>query len=392
MKNYTSLKDRRLHVIFSITLIAVMGVASLTPAFPKIAQALHLNKTQVGMLISAFTLPGIFLSPLTGIMADRIGRKKVIIPSLLIFAFSGFAIFFTRDFYFILLLRIFQGIGASPLGSLNTSLIGDFFKGKQRPEAMGYNASVLSISTALYPLIGGFLAGIAWYYPFLLPLLAIPVALFVMYGIKEPEFEKPPKLNDYLKDVSKSILKKEVLGIFILSVLTFIILYGALLTYLPFLLNQKFDLSAPQIGIFLSLSSISTAIFASQIGKLTSKYGSLSLLKTAFFLYTIVMLILPNINSLTLFIFPIVFFGLAQALNIPSLQTVLANLAPNNQRGAFMSINGMVLRLGQTIGPLIIGFAYTIADLQGAYYMAALVGILGLLILFFMLEHKKVNI
>lgn len=49
------LKDKSLHVIFSVTFIAVMGVASLTPAFPKISQVLGLTKTEVGLLISVFT-------------------------------------------------------------------------------------------------------------------------------------------------------------------------------------------------------------------------------------------------------------------------------------------------------------------------------------------------
>ena len=58
------LKDQRLYVIFSITLIGVMGVASLTPALPKISQALDLDKSEIALLISAFTFPGIFLTPM----------------------------------------------------------------------------------------------------------------------------------------------------------------------------------------------------------------------------------------------------------------------------------------------------------------------------------------
>ena len=229
------LKDRRLYVIFSITLIAVMGVASITPALPKISETLNLSKTQIGLLISAFTFPGIFLTPVAGILADRIGRKTILIPSLFIFAMAGFAIFSFHNFYWMIVLRIIQGIGAASLGSLNTTLIGDIFKGKSLPEAMGYNSSVLSLSTATYPLIGGIMAGFAWYYPFILPLLAIPVGIFVIIGIKEPKIEKPSNFKQYLKDISTNILKKEVVAIFILGTLTFIILYGAFLTYLPFL-------------------------------------------------------------------------------------------------------------------------------------------------------------
>jgi predicted MFS family arabinose efflux permease len=257
---------------------------------------------------------------------------------------------------------------------------------------MGYNASVLSLSTASYPLIGGALAGIAWYYPFILPLLAIPVGLFVIFGIREPKFEKVSDFKQYIKAISISIRKKEVMGIFLLGILTFLILYGAYLTYIPFLVSQKFDLAAPQIGILLSISSLTTAILATQVGRLTNKFGSLFLLKTAFTFYFIVSLVIPHINNLYLFLLPIIIFGSAQALNMPSLQTSLANLSPDNQRGAFMSLNGMVLRIGQTLGPLIMGIGYSAGEMNGVYYLSALVALLGLVVLFTMIRSKKIEI
>ncbi len=383
------LKDKRLYVIFSITLIGVLGVASITPALPKISQLFDLNKTQIGLLISAFTFPGILLTPIAGMIADRWGRKTVLIPSLFLFAISGFAIFFVRNYHYVIMLRVIQGIGAAPLTSINTTLIGDYFKGKKRPEAMGYNASVLSLSTASYPLVGGVLAGIAWNNPFILPLLAIPVGLFVIWGIEEPEIQKPTNFKQYLIEISNSISRKEVIAIFILGTLTFIILYGAFLTYLPFLLDSKFGLTAPQIGMLLSFSSVTTAILASQVGKLTWKFGSVNLLKTAFVLYFLVCLIMPNLNTLYVFIIPVMIFGSAQALNIPSLHTSLANLAPDNQRGIFMSINGMVIRIGQTLGPLIIGVGYAINGLSGAYYLGAVMALIGVLVLFTMIRDKE---
>jgi len=376
------LKDKRLYIIFSITLIAVMGVASLTPAFPKISMALKISKTDVALLISAFTFPGIFLVPFTGVIADRWGRKRVMIPSLFLFAVAGSAGFFIHDFTSLIVLRVLQGAGAASLGSLNVTLIGDFFKGKERSRAMGYNASVLSIFTAIYPLIGGFMAAFAWYYPFLLPILAIPVGLVVIFSLDEPEFQKVSNFTVYLKAVYKSIFQQEVLSIFILSTLTFIILYGAILTYIPFLLSQNFNLTAPEIGIFLSLSSLTTAVVALLVGKLTVKFGSLNLIKVAFLMYLITAIIIPHISNIYMFIAPILLFGSAQALNIPSLQTVLADLSPDDQRGVFMSINGMVLRLGQTLGPVLIGLGYTFGDFKGAYYLSGFMALAGLVVLF----------
>jgi MFS transporter, ACDE family, multidrug resistance protein len=108
-------------------------------------------------------------------------------------------------------------------------------------------------------------------------------------------------------------------------------------------------------------------------------------------LYFIVSLIIPHVNHLYLFLLPILIFGSAQALNIPSLQTSLANLAPDNQRGVFMSLNGTVLRIGQTLGPLIIGIGYSIGEMDGVYYLSALVALLGLMVLFTMINAKKIE-
>jgi ACDE family multidrug resistance protein len=158
--------NKNLLIIFSITLLGVMGVASITPAFPEIATHFQIPYKKVGWLITVFTLPGIALTPVLGVLADRYGRKTILAPALFLFALAGFACSQVNDFETLIVLRFIQGIGAASLGSLNVTLIGDIFKNEQRPAAMGYNASVLSLGTAAYPAIGGALTMISWNFPF----------------------------------------------------------------------------------------------------------------------------------------------------------------------------------------------------------------------------------
>ena len=61
MDEKSLLRDKNLYVIFGVTLIAVMGVSSITPAFPKISKELGINQHQAGYLISVFTFPGVVL-------------------------------------------------------------------------------------------------------------------------------------------------------------------------------------------------------------------------------------------------------------------------------------------------------------------------------------------
>ena len=90
--------DINLQIIFIVTLTYIMGVSSITPAFPKIVKELNISAKDVGLLITAFSFPGILLVPFLGMIADRWGRKRIIIPFLMLFGVAGGLCFFVRDF------------------------------------------------------------------------------------------------------------------------------------------------------------------------------------------------------------------------------------------------------------------------------------------------------
>lgn len=363
-----------------------MGVASIAPALPKMARELDVSTEKIGLLITAFTLPGILLTPVLGIMADRIGRKSILVPSLFLFGIAGFACTFAADFIWLLILRFLQGIGGASLGALNVTLIGDLYQGNRRATAMGYNGSVLSIGTASYPAIGGGLAVLGWYFPFYLTLVAIPVGLFVIRTLDNPEPDNGTPLKVYLNQVWQSLQSKTVIGLFAANFLTFIILYGGYLTFLPVLLDEDFGRSSFIIGIMLSISSFITALTSSQLGRLAGRFGERKLIILAAFLYLGVFLSLPFIHNVWLLILPIMVFGFAQGINIPGIMNLLTNQTPSDYRAAFLSVNWMVLRSGQALGPFLLGLIYASFGLSGTFYFTAGVAALFVLIAWSMIE------
>ncbi|MEJ2170529.1 MAG: MFS transporter, partial [Desulfobacterales bacterium] len=156
-----------MQIIFGITIMAIVGVFTIAPALPRIVEDLQITQTQVGWLITIFSLPGIFLMPLMGICADLFGRQNVVGLALLLFGLAGGACFFVRDFHILVILRFLQGIGTAPLSSLNIAFIIDMYSGNRRITAMGYNQAVLSIGAAVFTALGGALATLGWFYPFL---------------------------------------------------------------------------------------------------------------------------------------------------------------------------------------------------------------------------------
>ncbi len=367
--------DHNLQVVFGVTLMAVLGVASIAPAFPRIMDGLGISSREVGLLIMVFTLPGIILTPLLGVIADRFGRKKILVPALFLFAFAGAACGLAKDFKLLLIFRFIQGIGASPLASLSVTIIGDLYSGQDRSTAMGYNASVLSIGTASYPAIGGAMALIGWNYPFFLTLLAIPVAIVSMLFLENPEPDIVHGFGQYISGAIKVLRNRHVAGLFFVSVATFIILYGSLLTYFPLLLAGKFGASSLTIGMITSSMSVTTGLVSTQMGRLTRSVSELNLIKAAFLLYAVALLIIPFVKGLGIFLLPMMIYGLGQGINIPSIMSAMAGLAPMEHRGVLMSVNGMVLRIGQTLGPLIMGIAFFAWGMEGTFFVGAAIAI-----------------
>ncbi len=377
-------RHTNLRIIFGVTLMSVLGVSSITPAFPTIVQQLNISAKSIGLLITAFTLPGVALTPVLGVLADRFGRKKILVPSLILFALAGGACGFAHDFHLLLLLRFFQGIGGASLGSLNVTIIGDLYSDHERTAAMGYNASVLSIGTASYPAIGGALAMLGWYYPFFLPFIGLPLSLIVLFSLKNPEPKNEQKIGEYLRNAWRSVKQLQVVVLFIASIITFIVLYGPYLTYFPILAGHSFQATPLVIGLLMSSMSLTTAITASQLAKLTRTFSKTTLLRAAFLLYGFAMLLIPFIPNLWLFLIPTVIFGIAHGMNIPTIQTFLAELAPIQYRAAFMSLNGMVLRLGQTLGPVLMVPVFAMWGIGGVFFAGTGFTVLMVLLLFVM--------
>jgi MFS family permease len=377
---------RNITIIFLITLTSVMGVASITPALPQIVERFNITPTQVALLITVFTLPGIFLAPFAGLMADKWGRKKILFPSLLLFGIAGVACFFTRDWQLLLILRFFQGIGGASLGSLNVTLIGDLFSGERRTQVMGYNSSVLSIGTAIYPGVGGALAMFGWQFPFLLTLLAIPTAVLLVRCLNNPEPTKPVSFIDYIKEVWGYINKKTVWGLFLVNILMFVILYGSYLTYLPQFLTERFHAEPWQIGFAMSGFSVVTAITSSQLGRIQRKLKPLQVFKLGFVLYGVSMITMAFVSQAWQLFFPLICFGFAHGMLVPSIPNALVTFAPINVRAGFMSINGMILRLGQTLGPVIIGLFYLVGGTSFAFIGGAIMAACMFIISVFMIK------
>ena len=376
-------RKRNFYLILSVTLLSVIGVPSIIPVFPEMSEALEVSRNKIGLFITVFTLPGAFLALFLGMVTDRYGRKPVLMMALILFGLSGTSCFFFRDFEIILILRAFQGLGAACLGIINITLIGDIFTGEEKARVMGYISGSISVGTALFPVVGGVLAVFGWYYPFLLPSLALVVAVLVYFYLNNPEPSEKPKFNNYLKNVAKSVLNKGTITLFLLCFVSFVLLFGVLMTYMPILLKDYFDFTSTEIGVVFFFIALSAGAVASRLGFLMRHFSTKTLVLMGIGAFLTGMALIPFAENLWLLILLLMITGMGQGINIPIVFHTLTSIAPLEHRGAFMSVNSMTIRAGQTVGPLVAGILFGLGGLPWVFWSGAIAAVVFMLYIVF---------
>ncbi|MFB6279363.1 MAG: MFS transporter [Salinibacter sp.] len=373
------LGDLDLWLLFAVTLVGVGNVSGVSPAFPQVVEVFGISRVQVGWVVTAYSLPGLLSAPLAGVGADRLGRKRVLVPTLFVFGIAGGACALARSFPVLLGLRAVQGLAAAPLVGLSVTIIGDRYEGPGRAAAVGYNATALNVGTAAYPAVGGLLATLAWYVPFALPLLALPVGAAVAWKLDAPAVNTGPAADgfrDYLATVGERLRDRRVFGLLAVNFGIFILIFGAFLTYVPELLESRFGASSVVAGAVLAAASVSSALVATQMGRLTTWLTPRRLIQGSLVVDGVALALMPlspgpwGVGAAALL------YGVAQGMNQPALQTRLTELSSEASRGVILSLNGMILRLGQAFGPLLLGGALVLGDIGTVFYAAGAVALL----------------
>ena len=185
-------KKTMIIILSTVPFLMVLGNSMLIPEFPTIKTELQISQFQVGLLITFFSAPAALIIPFLGYLSDRIGRKIIIVPSLLLYGLGGFvaglaAAFLSSPYYLVLGGRVVQGVGAAGTAPIAMALAGDLFQTKERSESMGILEAANGLGKVLSPIIGSAVALIVWYALFFsYALLSLPVALLVWFFVQDP--------------------------------------------------------------------------------------------------------------------------------------------------------------------------------------------------------------
>lgn len=148
------MKDKRLLIIFFTVFIDLVGFGIIIPMNPYLAEQFGATPLMVGLLMSVYSLMQFIFSPLWGQTSDRIGRRPVILISLLGGAIAHLGFAFAPSLLWLMVARAFAGVFG---GNISTAMayIADITDEKNRSKGMGLVGAAFGLGFVLGPVIGG---------------------------------------------------------------------------------------------------------------------------------------------------------------------------------------------------------------------------------------------
>lgn len=371
-------------LIFAITLSGIMGNSLIAPVLPDLLAELAIDDRGAGFVIAAVALPGIVVAPLIGFLADRLGRRAVIVPCLALFGVAGLGVAAAPSFAVLLAARILQGVGAAGLINLAVVIIGDHWSGRRRTELLGRNTAMLTVGLASFPLVSGVLAELTTWRVALLPQgLALLVALWAWAVLDPVRPESVPALREQLSGVGEVVRRPTIVTTLFVGVVLFVLIFGLFLATLPLHLEREFGLGAGSRGLMLSIPAVTASLVAFNLGRLTDAFSTRRVMIASATLYAVSFALMGVAPMIALLVLAVALYGVGEGALIPILQDVAVSEAPDQHRGGVVAVWVAAVRFGQTIGPLIAagvlaatGTATTL--LLGSLVAAALVAVVVL--------------
>lgn len=380
-------------IVQSLVLLAAGCLTTMTggvvaPVFPEILHYLHLEPRWAGMLVSIHALTIALFTPLLGILADRIGKLKVLIAALIFYAVFGVSGAFIGQFIPLLIDRALLGVASGGISAACIGLLSNMFEGEARLQVLGYATSAMTTASIFVPLLGGWVGSYHWKLAFCIYGVSLPIALCAALMLQEFNDSEASTLNRKMGTQLINVIKQpQVIRLFITLALAAAIVY-AVVIYTPVYLKETIGADAKLNGIVLTARAIGatvvSALAASWLGRRLGRNLTIAL---GFVLMALMLATIPVLNEISLILYAAVFFGVGFGVAVPNIYNGLADLAPSELRSSVMAIGTGFNSLGQFLCPIFLGAVWQSAGLSNVFYVTAGLGMLfGI---FMMLSREK---
>lgn len=334
--------------------LTVMAGAVITAAIPNIKTSFGAMENAELLSKLVVTLPSLFIAfvaPFAGKLIDHAGRKKVLLWSLFFYAAGGTSGLYLSNVYLLLLGRAVLGISVAGIMTINTTLIGDYFRGKMRSRFMGWQGAFMGFGGVFFVSAGGLLADISWRWPFAVYGISWILLLMAYKYLYEPEIVKS---NVAKRLPEKSQLKNKKYLLLYLTAFFGMLFFYLVPTQVPFLLQNGGEIKNSTIGFSISISVLAGALVAVNYGKIRQRLNFYQIYVLTFLLMGAGYVITSLFTGYAGILAGLIVAGFGTGMLMPNTNLWLISLAPAEKRGRMVGMLNLAVYSGQFLSPVLV--------------------------------------
>jgi multidrug resistance protein len=355
--------------------IDVTGFGIVLPLLPYYAATFGVGSTALGILVASFALMQFISSPILGRLSDNIGRRPILLLSIMtsVVSFAFFAL--ANSFWMLLVSRIVAGL-ATEIG-VAQAYIADITKEQDRAIGMGRMGAIHGAGFIIGPALGGFLSAYGfsaagWAAAVLAAVNLGFVFLFLPESLNPNLKNKDMKTRNGLVVGLRRALSKPLMGSVLIILFIMSFAFSAFPVVMPLLAMTYFGLGSVEMSFFFVYTGFVQIVFQGLVvGKVASRIGEQKMIAVGLLIMTVSIFLLVFFPSLAMFLLltTIAFIGIG-LLNT-SIPSYVSKITPVTERGGMMGITQSVSSIARVPGPLIAGIVFEYAGVLAPFLLSA---------------------
>lgn len=351
--------DRRVWVLFFSEMIVAMGFSVVIPFLAiYLHERLEVAMTLVGIVYLARAMVAAFGSVIGGELADRIGRRRVMLFAVssraLVYLFVALAIAFNLGFLAVAALVILSSISGSLFEPAANALVADVVSPRRRLEAYGLLRVGVNIGWAAGPALGGFLASISYSSLFLLTAFTGMVSFFMIFFWISETVKLTQTERFTFRDIASIRGDRLFVCFCLLSFVLFIAVSQMSSTFSVFA-SGNLGISEVEIGYIYSINGILVVLFQLPLARMITGRRMTKVLTAGALVYTLGYFLVGMAGGFYFLVLCMVIITLGELIVSPSMMNTVAAVSPENERGRYMGIFSFFTAFGWSLGPFIGG-------------------------------------
>ncbi|MBM3121591.1 MAG: MFS transporter [Chloroflexi bacterium] len=364
-----------------VTFIDRLGGALIFPFFALyITSKFGVGMTEVGILFLLFSVPSVFGGLIGGALADRLGRKGVIVFSLVMTAGSTLLMGFIDSLQAFYVLAVLVGLLADVGGPAYQAVVADILPEEQRAGGFGLLRVIFNLAVVIGPAIGGLLATRSYLLLFIADAVASSItALVVILFLPETKPQRiSPRAGESLVRTFAGYgvpLRDATYVFFILACMLQGFVYLQMNSSLGVYLRDIHGLPARGYGLLLSLNAAMVVVMQFWITRRIEKRPPFQVMVAGTLLYAIGFGLYGPATTTTWFAIAMIILTIGEMLVSPVMQALVARMAPEDMRGRYMAVFGFAWVVPSALAPLMAGVVMDRSDPRLVWYAAFLIGL-----------------